>query len=116
MLEDAQRERASDVHLDPDSDGYQLRFRIDGAVIDTIRLSSVDGRRIARACKSLANLDPSNARIPQDGRAEFKVSGHEVAVRVAVAPTVVGEKLNLRLLPADLTWRKLNELGLLISK
>ena len=112
LLEDAQRERASDVHLDPDSDGYQVRFRIDGAVIDTIRLPAVDGRRLVRACKTLANLDPSNVRIPQDGRAELKAGGHEVAVRVAVAPTVAGEKLNLRLLPADVTWRKLGELGL----
>ena len=60
LVEDAQRERASDVHLDPDSDGFQLRFRIDGAVIDTLRLSSAVGKRIVRACKSLADLEPGN--------------------------------------------------------
>lgn len=112
LFEDATRERASDVHLDPDSRGYQVRLRIDGAVIDTIRLPTEDGRRLVRACKSLANLDPSNVRLPQDGRAEFKSGSRGVAVRVAVAPTVAGEKLSLRLLPADLTWRKLSELGL----
>lgn len=112
LLEDAQRERASDVHLDPDSGGYQARLRIDGAVIDTIRLPGVEGRRLIRTCKALASLDPSNARIPQDGRAEFRAGEKEVAVRVAVAPTIAGEKLNLRLLPGDLTWRKLGELGL----
>jgi len=90
-----QRERASDVHLDPDSDGYQLRYRIDGAVIDAIRLSAVDGRRLVRACKALAQSRSSNVRIPQDGRTDFKAGEHEVAVRVAVAPTVAGEKLNL---------------------
>lgn len=115
LVEDAQRERASDVHLDPDSAGYQVRLRIDGAVIDTIRLPAVDGRRLARTCKALANLDPSNVRIPQDGRADFKAGGRDVAVRVAVAPTFAGEKLNLRLLPEDLTWRKLDELGLSAS-
>jgi type II secretory ATPase GspE/PulE/Tfp pilus assembly ATPase PilB-like protein len=112
LLEDAQRERASDVHLDPDSGGYQVRLRIDSAVIDTIRLPALDGRRLVRTCKALADLDPSNVHIPQDGRAEFKAGGHEVAVRVAVAPTIAGEKLNLRLLPADLTGRKLGQLGL----
>ena len=112
LLEDAQRERASDVHLDPDSEGYQLRFRIDGSVVDTIRVSALDGRRVVRACKSLANLDPSNSRTPQDGRAEFKGGGQAVRVRAAVVPTVAGEKLSLRLLPAGLTWRKLDELGL----
>ncbi len=112
MLRDAQRERASDLHLDPDSGGYQVRLRIDGAVIDTIRLPAADGTRLVRTCKTLASLDPTNVRIPQDGRAEFKADGQEVAARVAVAPTVAGEKLSLRLLPAHLTWRKLDELGL----
>jgi general secretion pathway protein E len=112
LLEDAQRERASDVHLDPDSVGYQVRLRIDGAVIDTIRLPATEGRRLVRTCKTLADLDPINVRIPQDGRAGLNAGGHEVAVRVAVVPTVAGEKLNLRLLPADLPCRKLGELGL----
>lgn len=112
ILQDAQRERASDVHLDPDSGGYQVRLRIDGAVIDTIRLPALDGKRLVRTCKTLANLDPTNTRIPQDGRADVRADGQELPVRVAVAPTVSGEKLNLRLLPAHLTWRKLSEIGL----
>ncbi len=77
LVEDAQRERASDVHLEPDSGGYQVRLRIDGVVIDTIRLRAVDGRRLVRACKTLANLDPSNIRMPQDGGADFKAGGRK---------------------------------------
>ena len=57
LLEDALRERASDVHVDPDLEGYQVRFRIDSAVIDTVRLSNADGKRIVRAFKSLADLE-----------------------------------------------------------
>lgn len=112
LLEDAVRERASDVHLDPNTKGFQLRFRIDGVVIDTIRLSLEDGRRMVRTCKSLADLDPSYSRVPQDGRAEFQVGGRSINVRVAAAPTIVGEKVTLRMLQADLPRRTLNELGL----
>jgi general secretion pathway protein E len=57
LIEDALRERASDVHVDPNLEGYQVRFRIDSAVVDTVRLSSADGKRIVRAFKSLADLD-----------------------------------------------------------
>jgi type II secretory ATPase GspE/PulE/Tfp pilus assembly ATPase PilB-like protein len=112
LLEDALRERASDVHVDPNFEGYQVRFRIDGAVIDTVRLSSADGKRIVRAFKSLADLEHGNARIPQDGRAETRAGDRAIGVRVAVAPTVAGEKLTLRMLVTDLARRHLHELGL----
>ena len=112
LLEDAQRERASDVHIDPDSDGFQVRFRIDGTVIDTLRLSSAEGKRIVRACKSLADLEPGTARVPQGGRAELNVTGRTLAVRVATAPTIAGEKLTLRILREALARPTLNELGL----
>ncbi len=112
LLEDALRERASDVHVDPNLEGYQVRFRIDSAVIDTVRLSNADGKRIVRAFKSLADLEHGNARVPQDGRAETRVGDRAVGVRVAVAPTVTGEKLTLRLLIPELARRHLHELGL----
>jgi type II secretory ATPase GspE/PulE/Tfp pilus assembly ATPase PilB-like protein len=112
ILEDALRERVSDVHLDPIEDGFQVRLRIDGALIDTLRLSLADGRRIVRSCKHLADLEPGNTRVPGDGRAEFRVHDRPLGVRVAIAPTVSGEKLALRLLRADSTRLQLNQLGL----
>ncbi|MCZ7637327.1 MAG: GspE/PulE family protein [Verrucomicrobia bacterium] len=112
LLEDALRERASDVHLDPAGDGFRIRFRIDGAMIDTLQLSPAEGQRLVRACKNLAALEPGVARVPGDGRAEFRVSDRPLGVRVAVTPTVSGEKLALRLLRAELTRLSLNQLGL----
>lgn len=112
LLEDAARERASDIHLDPYRGGFQVRFRIDGVVIDTIALKEGDGRRIARACKSLAGLEPAVSRIPQDGRAEVKIGNRLLAVRVSAAPTVAGEKLTLRILETEWNWIRLDQLGL----
>jgi type II secretory ATPase GspE/PulE/Tfp pilus assembly ATPase PilB-like protein len=112
LLEDALRERVSDLHVDPDGAGYQVRFRVDGAVIDTVRLTTADGKRIVRAFKSLADLEHGQARVPQDGRAELNAGSNKVSVRVAVAPTVAGEKLTVRMLAAEMTRRHLHELGL----
>lgn len=115
ILEDAVREGVSDIHLDPVQDGYQLRFRIDGALLDTLLLQPERGRHVLRAFKTHANLNPAFARMPQDGRAEFQVGNRVVAVRVANAPTVSGEKLALRFLPTELARLRLDQLGLCTS-
>ena len=112
MLEDALRENASDIHLDPISGGYQLRFRIDGALVDTVLLETEQGRHVLRSFKTHADLEPAYALRPQDGRAEFQVGDRVVAVRVATVPSVLGEKLSLRLLPTELARLRLDQLGL----
>lgn len=112
MLEDAVRENASDIHLDPVEGGYQLRLRIDGALVDTVLLQPEQGLHVLRAFKTHADLDAAYSMKPQDGRAEFQVGDRVVAVRVATAPTVLGEKLALRLLPSQLARLSLDQLGL----
>jgi type II secretory ATPase GspE/PulE/Tfp pilus assembly ATPase PilB-like protein len=112
ILEDAVRENASDIHLDPVQGGYQLRLRIDGALVDTVLLEQEQGLHVVRAFKTHADLDAAYSLKPQDGRAEFQVGDRVVVVRVATAPTVLGEKLALRLLPAQLARLPLDKLGL----
>ena len=112
ILEDAVRENASDIHLDPVEGGYQLRLRIDGALVDTVLLRLEQGRHILRAFKTHAELDSTFALLPQDGRAEFQIGQRVAAVRVATAPTVLGEKLAVRLLPTELARFRLDQVGL----
>jgi general secretion pathway protein E len=112
LLEDAVRENASDVHLDPVIGGYQLRFRIDGALVDTVLLEVEQAGYVLRSFKSHAGLDPAFALLPQDGRAEFQVGDQVYSVRVATAPSVLGEKLALRFLPNELARLSLDQLGL----
>jgi type II secretory ATPase GspE/PulE/Tfp pilus assembly ATPase PilB-like protein len=112
LLEDAVREQASDIHLDPADDGYEVRFRIDGVLVDTLRLPRERGLHLLRAFKTHADLDPAFTLRPQDGRAALPVGGEEVSVRVATGPGVRGEKLALRLLPHALTRPPLDQLGL----
>jgi type II secretory ATPase GspE/PulE/Tfp pilus assembly ATPase PilB-like protein len=111
MLEDAVRENASDIHLDPVQGGYQLRLRIDGALVDTVLLQPEQGLHVLRAFKTHAGLDPASSLKPQDGRAEFRVGNRVVVIRVATAPTVLGEKLALRLLPTELARLALDQPG-----
>jgi type II secretory ATPase GspE/PulE/Tfp pilus assembly ATPase PilB-like protein len=115
LIEDAVREKASDVHLDPEADGYAVRFRIDGVIVDSVTLPEEVGLRVLRAFKTRAELDPAFALRPQDGRAAIPMPGGEVSVRVATGPGVRGEKLALRLLPHTLTRPPLDQLGLSTS-
>ena len=112
LLEDAVRENASDIHLDPGDNGYEVLFRIDGALIDTLPMPPESGLHLLRFFKAHAGLDPAFALRPQDGRAVLPLAGGATSVRVSTGPGVRGEKLALRLLPHALTRRPLDELGL----
>ena len=112
ILEDALRESVSDIHLDPRADGYQLRFRIDGVLVDTANFQLEQGLHLLSAFKTHAGLDPASVRVPKAGRAELPIGERIVAVRVATTPTVSGEKLALRLLKPVLARFGLIELGL----
>ena len=56
LVTDASRERASDIHLEPQSMGTQIRFRIDGAIYDVATVTSVQGRLLSNQFKATANL------------------------------------------------------------
>lgn len=112
LLEDAVRENASDIHIDPVLEGYQLCFRIDGALVRTLTLPPETGLHVLRFFKAHANLDPAFALRPQDGHAAVQLADGEVSVRVATGPGVRGEKLALRLLSRALTRPPLDQLGL----
>lgn len=112
LLEDAVRERASDIHLDPGIDEYEVRFRIDGALVNVLALPREVGLHLLRFFKTHADLDPAFILRPQDGRAALPVGENEVSVRVATGPGVRGEKIALRILPHALTRPPLDQLGL----
>ena len=111
LLGDAVRERASDIHLDPADESFDVRFRIDGVLVDTVSLPRDRGLHLLRTFKSHADLAAFALR-PQDGRATLLLAGGEVSVRVATGPGVRGEKLALRLLSHALMRPPLDQLGL----
>ena len=98
ILQEAIKERATDIHLEPQQDIVSVRIRIDGVLqtIMTPPISSLSG--LVTRIKILSNLNIAERRLPQDGRFTIKASKREIDVRDAVLPTVYGEKTVLRLL------------------
>lgn len=112
LLANAVRQGASDIHLDPIRDGYQLKLRIDGVLVGVLALPLEAGLHLVRFFKTRADLDSTLTLRPQDGRAALLIDGAEVFVRVATGPGVRGEKLALRLLPHAPALPQLDQLGL----
>jgi type II secretory ATPase GspE/PulE/Tfp pilus assembly ATPase PilB-like protein len=99
ILDSALSQQASDIHLEPQRDYLQARVRIDGVLQPLLKLpTSVQANLIARV-KILANLDITEKRLPQDG--QFMPRGNSVKIRVSTLPSVYGEKVVLRILPAE---------------
>lgn len=113
LLAQGARERASDIHINPERDRVEMRFRIDGRLRPISSVPQRIGPSLVSRVKILAGMDISVTRIPQDGRFTIKVDGRELNVRVSSLPTVHGENLVLRLLDMSSSRRySLEELGM----
>ena len=98
IFSQAVRDGASDVHISPQHDNVQLRFRIDGKLLEVPSPPKTFFLPIIARMKILANMDITVSRIPQDGRFTLKVDRKEINVRVSSIPTIYGENIVLRLL------------------
>jgi type IV pilus assembly protein PilB len=112
LLSDAVTARASDVHLEPDTQGLNVRVRVDGLLRHTRRLPRSLGRQVVSRLKIMAKVDIAERRLPQDGRAVTRVDGQEVDLRLSTMPTMHGETVVLRLLPKGADRVELEQLGL----
>ena len=98
ILQEAIKERATDIHLEPQEGQVTVRIRIDGVLqtIMTPPVSSLSG--LSTRIKILSKLNIAEKRLPQDGRFSIKAPGKDIDVRVSILPTVYGEKVVMRLL------------------
>lgn len=112
ILEYSVAERASDVHIETQADHVIIRFRIDGELVDIIKLpKAIDEALIARV-KIVANLKLDEHRIPQDGRHKFKVDDDTISLRISIIPGFYGENVVMRLLRESARPLSLEELGM----
>ncbi|MBI4388016.1 MAG: type II/IV secretion system protein [Candidatus Omnitrophica bacterium] len=100
LLLDAQKKRASDIHIEPFQERLSIRYRIDGVLTDanvpeSIRKFHVN---IISRIKIMAELDVSERRLPQDGRIKIKVGQDELDLRISILPSVFGESVVVRIL------------------
>ncbi|MEJ2642462.1 MAG: ATPase, T2SS/T4P/T4SS family [Desulfosarcinaceae bacterium] len=112
ILAQAVREGASDVHISPEKDYVQVRFRVDGRLHDVPAPPKSMLLLIISRLKILANMDISISRIPQDGRFTLRMDGKEINIRASTLPTIYGENLVLRLLDTSTGVYSLEHLGM----
>lgn len=111
-MEDALRARATDIHFEPMSAGYRIRFRVDGHVHDAAQTVAASGEKMIRFLRVLAALDPVASHTPQDAALQHAFGDRKVDVRLSCAPCRGGVKLVLRLLDPQRLHRRLQDLGL----
>ncbi|MDD5060606.1 MAG: GspE/PulE family protein, partial [Candidatus Omnitrophica bacterium] len=111
ILAQALKRRASDIHVEPEIDCLRIRYRIDGALHDVLRVPKINQNAILARLKIISNLDITESRIPQDGRFKVKTEGREVDFRVSSLPTAFGQKFVLRALDKGNLSIGLDKLG-----
>lgn len=97
LVHQAERAAASDIHLQMDSDGAAVSFRLDGMMTPATRYSGEVAERVFGRIKFLARLKTYQDSMPQDGRIDRSAVNGRSDIRVATYPTVTGEKIVLRL-------------------
>jgi type II secretory ATPase GspE/PulE/Tfp pilus assembly ATPase PilB-like protein len=112
LLQDAVRERATDIHLEPQSDGIRVRFRVDGVLLDTRLLDRAFGAQLIRHIKAMIGVDPIPLFEPHHAAHPLMIGDREMDLRLAASPCVYGEKLVLRLLNPAQVVKRLEDLGL----
>ncbi|MFT7260471.1 MAG: MSHA biogenesis protein MshE [Glaciecola sp.] len=112
IFEDAVLAKASDIHIEPEEDQLRIRQRVDGQLQETV----IPERNIAAALvlrlKLMSGLDISEKRLPQDGRAQIKIKGRVIDIRLSTMPVQNGESVVMRLLDQSQGVLSLNQTGM----
>jgi len=111
LLFRAVKERASDIHINPEEKDISVRYRIDGVLREVIRPPKRFQASIASRIKIMGGLNIAEKRLPQDGRIRIKIAGKDVDVRLSTVPTAHGERIVMRLLDKANVILDLREIG-----
>jgi type IV pilus assembly protein PilB len=111
LIKKAVRERASDIHINPEKDFVQIKFRLDGVLQPNLQLPKKILFPLVSHIKVMSNLDIAISMRPQDGEFHTSLPGGEIDVRVSVLPTIHGENVVMRILNSGSLMMDLGELG-----
>ncbi len=113
IIMQAIKDRASDIHIEPERDKLRTRYRIDGILYGAPSPPKRLQPAIVSRIKIMAGMDIAEKRLPQDGRIRLRMRNKDIDLRVATLPTMFGEKVVLRILERAVTIVDLDKLGLL---
>jgi len=105
------KDKASDIHIEPDKRGTRIRYRIDGVLRDLMKPPSGMHAAIVSRVKIIGKMDIAEKRLPQEGRVRIVAEGREIDLRVSSMPTLLGEKLCLRILDKSNLCVRMEDLG-----
>ncbi len=97
IIEQAVRNRASDIHIEPFEEYIKIRFRTDGQLCEIMRPEIDIMPAISARIKIIGGMNIAEKRLPQDGRISIEVDGKEYDLRVSILPTIFGEKIVIRI-------------------
>ena len=113
IIMQAIKDRASDIHIEPEKDKLRTRYRIDGILYGVPSPPKRLQPAIVSRIKIMAGMDIAEKRLPQDGRIRLRMRNKDIDLRVATLPTMFGEKVVLRILERAVTIVDLDKIGLL---
>lgn len=110
---DALKQGASDIHLETNAAGLQIKYRIDGVLTLAAAVPGSDmAEQIISRIKVMAELDIAERRVPQDGRIRLAVNGRDIDFRVSIMPSLFGEDAVIRVLDKRSLTNQMQELRL----
>jgi general secretion pathway protein E len=112
VLQQAVKENASDIHIEPFENRLVVRFRVDGVLREVLQSRRALAPLIVSRIKVMSKLDIAEKRLPQDGRISLRIAGRPVDVRVSTIPAGHGERVVLRLLDKQAGRLDLAALGM----
>lgn len=111
LISQAVRDRASDIHIEPMEKSVRVRFRVDGVLREIVVFPRATQNAIVSRIKIMANMDIAEKRMPQDGRIKVQEKGRDIDLRASTLPTVLGEKVVLRILDRAAVVLDISSLG-----
>ena len=102
---------SSDIHLEPGDEFDRVRYRIDGVLQQAQRIPMERHTALVSCIKLMAGMDIAEKRKPQDGRTQVIHGGHKIDLRVSSLPTVLGEKIVIRVLDSEANRLCLEDMG-----
>ncbi|HEY3425984.1 MAG TPA: GspE/PulE family protein, partial [Negativicutes bacterium] len=98
LISQAIKERASDIHIEPQDNAVRVRFRVDGVLREVVTFPQHSHAAIISRVKIMSEMDIAEKRLPQDGRIKVQEDTRDIDIRVSTLPTILGEKVVLRIL------------------
>ncbi|RGY60045.1 type II/IV secretion system protein [Fusobacterium ulcerans] len=103
---------ASDIHIEPGKDHIRIRYRIDGILTETEKISLELLSPMISRLKIISNLDIIERRMPQDGRFDLEIRERKIDFRVSVMPVINGEKAVIRILDKEIIEFEIDKIGM----